>query len=162
MAKDNKKPVSIMDVDSSNLDEVLKNANTVDDEILKMAEEKISKEEKEEKADQLARMSKKAAYTNLKAHIEFKYTEECEDAYKDCMKKSKDLMEKLKKGELTPVAYGDELEKLIDDAIKAVDTAGKERRRRNKELTDKYTTYYSYNWDNPFNRLNRAIENNKR
>ena len=55
-----------------------------------------------------------------------------------------------------------ELEKAIDEAIKDVDKAGKERRRRNKELIDKYPNYYCYSWDNPFSRLNRAIESNKR
>ena len=51
----------------------------------------------------------------------------------------------------------------IDEQIKEVSKCGEEHRNNMKELNNSYVggQYYSFTWNNPFNRLNRAIENQK-
>ena len=169
MANKNDKK-SIMDMlngENINVEEALKSANSMDDEIRQMAETKMKDEEKKEKADQLVRMSKRAGWTNLRFLIEKRYTKECDDIESGLLKESKNLLECLTKGEkdkkpFTPVMYEQELDKITDDSIKKISEAGKKRREAMRELDNSYVGYYCYGWSNPFQRINRAIEDNKR
>ena len=78
--------------------------------------------------------------------------------------KSLELLNDLKEGKLSTSQYESELEKMIDEQIKKVQECGKSRREDMNELNNSYVSsgYYSFSWGNPFNRLNRAIEDNKR
>lgn len=170
MAKETKTGKSIMDMlngENVNVEDALKSANSMDDEIRQMAETKMKDEEKKEKADQLIRMSKRAGWTNLRFLIEKRYTKKCDDIESDLLKESKNLLDCLAKGEkdkkpFTPTMYEQELDKLINDSIKKIEEAGKDMRSQKKELDSSYVGYYCYGWSNPFQRINRAIEDNKR
>ena len=163
MAKEAKKGgIAIADVTSSNLDESLKNANKMDQEVLEMATEKMEKEEKERKADELMRKIKKANYQNLRLHIDFKYNEETSDIEKQALKDQKVKMESMQKGEITPVEYDKAVEDLCTEATKKIKKAGEERRGRIKELQNTYGEWYGLRWDDPFLMMNEAIRNNAR
>ena len=77
--------------------------------------------------------------------------------------KSLELLKDLKEGKITPTQYDDKLNELINEQIKDVEKAGKKRRTDLQELESSYVGggYYSYSWNNPFSKINRAIENNK-
>lgn len=158
--KDKKATATIAAVNEENFDEQIKNVNTFNEEILAMATEKMDKEEKERRADQLARMSRKATYINLRSVAQSKYTKECMNIMSECRDKTKGLLEDLKAGKITPVEYDDKLDEVIKDATKSIETKGKELRRRKTELEDAFPGYWSYSWNNPFERLNAAMRNN--
>ena len=169
MAKETKK-MGIMDMlngDNVNVDEVLQSTNAMDEEIRKMAETKMKDEEKKEKAEQLIRISKRAGWTNTRFLIEKQYTKQCDNIEAQLLKDSKELLDCLASGEkdkkpFTPAMYEQELDKITDDSIKKIAEAGKKRRERLKELDNSYVSYYCWGWSNPFQRINRAIEDNKR
>lgn len=141
----------------------LKNANTMEAEVREMAENKMKEEEKKEKADELVRITKRAVYTNVRLCIEAKYTKDTKEVMDTARNKSLELLNDLKEGKITASQYETSLEKMIDEQIKEVAKCGDARRADMKELNSSYVggQYYSYAWSNPFNRLNRAIENQK-
>ena len=168
MAKETKekKSTSIVDMISNlegSVSENLQNANAMEKEVLEMAENKMKEEEKKEKANELVRMTKRAVYTNIRLKVEAKYTKDSGDVMAEARNKSLELLNNLKEGKLTPSKYEEELEKMIDEKIKEVNKCGEQRRADLKELNRSYvgTAQWEYRWENPFNRLNRAIENNK-
>jgi glutamyl-tRNA reductase len=156
-----KKGVSIMDVNEENFSESLKSVNKFGDDIVKMAQENKEKEDKERQAKEYARIADKASYTNLRMVADSKYAKKTADIYKSARDASKALLERVTKGELTASDYEDELEKIVDEHIKKVEAQGKELRKDRTELRNAFPNSYCYGWDNPWNRLNRAIENNK-
>lgn len=168
MAKDNK--ISIMDAianEKLGVEDVLGQANAMDDEVRKMAEDKMKEEEKKEKADELIRISKQATWTNLRLRIEKNYTNKTDDIEGAALKKSLELLNALKAGEkdnkpYTPAMYLKDLENLVDESVKDIAKAGTKRRELLRELEKSYVGYYGYHWGNPFNRINRAIEDNRR
>lgn len=163
MAKDDKKGgLKIAEVTSSNLDESLKSANRMDQEILDLATEKMAKEEKERKADELMRKIKKANYQNFRCHIDFKYFEECAEAEKAMLKKQKEQMDKLVAGEISTVEYEDEFAKIGKDGIKGINDYADTRRNRIRELQKQYGEWYGMSWDDPFVRANAAIREGAR
>jgi len=158
MAKDNKKGnQTVAEVNSSNLDESLKNANKIDQEILTMATDKLDKEDKERRADEIARKIKKANYQNFRCHIDFKYFEECADIEKDMLKKQKEQLDKLTSGQISAVEYEDEFAKIGKDGTKSINDRADARRTRIRELQKQYGEWYGMSWDDPFVRANRAI-----
>ena len=170
MAKENKKEekkTSIIDM-INNLDgsvtDNLKAANTFESEVREMAENKMKEEEKKEKAEELVRITKRAVYTNIRLCIEAKYTKDTKEIMDSARNKSLELLNDLKEGKITPSEYEKKLDEMIDEQIKKVQECGKERRTNLKELDNSYVSsgYYSFMWSNPFSRLNRAIEDNKR
>lgn len=154
--KENNK-LGITEVNAQNLDESLKNANKMDEEILNMATEKMEKEEKERRADELLRKIKKANYQNFRMHIDFKYLDEAAEAEKEMLKSQKEELDKLVKGETTPVEYEDALTKIGNDGNKKIDGLADVRRNRIRELQKKYGEWYSLSWDDPFIRANDKI-----
>ena len=141
----------------------LKSANTMEAEVREMAENKMKEEEKKEKADELIRITKRAVYTNVRLCIEAKYTKDTKEIMDTARNKSLALLNDLKEGKITATKYESELEKMIDEQIKEVSKCGDARREDMKELNNSYvgSAYWSFAWSNPFNRLNRAIENQK-
>jgi hypothetical protein len=165
MAKETKKGImEMLNGENLNVEEALKNANAMDQEVLEMAQNKMKEEEKKEKADELIRITKRAVYTNIRLKIDAKYTKDTKEVMDAARNKSLELLNDLKEGKLTPSQYESELEKMIDEQIKKVQECGKSRRDDMNELINSYVSsgYYSFSWSNPFNRLNRAIEDNKR
>jgi hypothetical protein len=163
MAKETKKTgIGIAEVTSSNLDECLKNANKMDQEVLEMATSKMEKEEKERKADELMRKIKKANYQNFRLHIDFKYNEETSDIEKEALKEQKTRVDALMTGEITPVEYDKAVEDICTEATKKIKKAGDERRGRIKELQNRYGEWYGLRWDDPFLMINEAIRSNAR
>lgn len=155
----NDSKLGIAEVNAQNLDESLKNANKMDEEILNMATEKMEKEEKERRADELLRKIKKANYQNFRMHIDFKYLDEAAEAEKEMLKSQKEELDKLVKGETTPVEYEDALTKIGNDGNKKIDNLADVRRNRIRELQKKYGEWYSLSWDDPFIRANQKIRN---
>ena len=161
MAKDNKKTISLMDVNEDNFSESLKSVNTFGEDIVKAAAEKEEADNKERKIREYNSIKDKAVYLNLSLVARSKYSKKCNDIMTEARNQSKALLERVTKGELSANEYDEELKKVIDDQVKEVEKVGKTLRKDLEELRNAYPNHWCYSWDNPFQRLNRAIENNK-
>lgn len=161
MAKNDKKTITLMDVNEENFDESLKSVNTFGEDIVKAAAEKEEEANKERKIREYNNIKDKAVYLNLSLVARSKYSKKCNDVLAEARNQSKALLERVTKGELTAVDYEEELNKIIDEQVKDVEKAGKQLRKDLENLRNAFPNHWSYNWDNPFQRLNRAIENNK-
>ena len=161
MAKDNKKTITLMDVSEDNFSESVKNVNKFGEDIVKLATEKEEEKEKERKAREYSEIKNKAVYLNLSLVARAKYSKKTSEITAAARNESKALLERVTKGELTALQYNKELEEIIDKQVQEVEKAGKELRADLEELRNAFPNNWSYNWDNPFQRLNRAIESNK-
>ncbi len=161
MAKDNKKTISLMDVNEDNFSESLKSVNTFGDDIVKAAAEKEEEANKERKIREYNSIKDKAVYLNLSLVARAKYSKKTNDIMAEARNQSKALLERVTKGEFTATDFDEELSKVIDAQVKEVEKAGKQLRKDLEDLRNAFPNHWSYNWDNPYQRLNRAIENNK-
>lgn len=161
MAKDNKKAISLMDVNEENFGEALKSVNTFGEDIVKAAAEKEEEQNKERKIREYNSIKDKAVYLNLSLVARSKYSKKTNDILAEARNQSKALLDRVTKGELTATDYDDEMKKMIDEQMKEVEKAGKQLRKDLEDLRNAFPNHWSYSWDNPFQRLNRAIESNK-
>ena len=162
MAKnDNKKTMSLMGVNEENFSESLKNVNTFGEDIVKAAAEKEEEQNKERKIREYNNIKDKAVYLNLSLVARAKYSKKTNDILAEARNESKALLDRVTKGELTATDYDDEMKEMIDKQMKEVEKAGKQLRKDLEDLRNAFPNHWSYNWDNPFQRLNRAIESNK-
>jgi protein subunit release factor A len=163
MAKENKtnKTMSLMDVNEENFGEALKSVNTFGEDIVKAAAEKEEEQNKERKIREYNSIKDKAVYLNLSLVARAKYSKKTNDILADARNQSKDLLDRVTKGEFTATDYDDAMKEMIDKEMKEVEKAGKQLRKDLEDLRNAFPNHWSYAWDNPFQRLNRAIESNK-
>ena len=161
MAKNDKKAISLMDVNEENFSEALKSVNTFGEDIVKAAAEKEEEANKERKIREYNNIKDKAVYLNLSLVARAKYSKKTNDILAEARNESKALLDRVTKGELTATDYDDEMKEMIDKQMKEVEKAGKQLRKDLEDLRNAFPNHWSYNWDNPFQRLNRAIESNK-
>ena len=163
MAKDTKKTEKVekggtLKLSAINEESVLdqiKNANRFSDEIVKLAEEKADKEEKERMAKEL---KDKATYVNISSVLRTRLVRAQEKAISKAREDSRTLLEEVIAGKLTAVEYNDKIDASITEANKAVDAAIKEYDQNKKELRNKFPHTWSWDWDNPMKRI-RSINN---
>ena len=120
MAKDNKKTISLMDVNEDNFSESLKSVNSFGEDIVKAAAEKEEADNKERKIREYNSIKDKAVYLNLSLVARSKYSKKCNDIMTEARNQSKALLERVTKGELSANEYDEELKKVIDDQVKEV------------------------------------------
>lgn len=162
MAKETKnKSMSLMDVNEENFSEALKSVNTFGEDIVKAAAEKEEEQNKERKIREYNNIKDKAVYLNLSLVARAKYSKKTNDILADARNQSKALLDRVTKGEFTATDYDDEMKEMIDKEMKEVEKAGKQLRKDLEDLRNAFPNNWSYAWDNPFQRLNRAIESNK-
>jgi chemotaxis protein histidine kinase CheA len=161
MAEKKNKNMSLMDVNEENFGEALKSVNTFGEDIVKLAAEKEEEQNKERKIREYNSIKDKAVYLNLSLVARAKYTKKTNDILADARNQSKSLLDRVTKGEFTATDYDDAMKEMIDNEMKEVEKAGKQLRKDLEDLRNAFPNHWSYAWDNPFQRLNRAIESNK-
>jgi hypothetical protein len=163
MAKDkNEKKVGIVDVNEDNFEEHVNSVGKFTEEEIALANENEAKEIKERKARDFNHAKYKTSYQKMRIVADCVYSKKAMEAQKKAMKAIDAEFEKIKKGEIDLVDFEAARDKAIDDAIKEVKELGNTRRTNIRKLQEQYPNHWSYSWDDPFQRLNRAIEDNKR
>lgn len=163
MAKETKKTTtSVVDINEENFDQFVNNIGKFSDDEVALADEKDAQEIKERKAREFNSIKHEAGYQKGRIVADCVYAKKAMEAQKKCMKAVDELYERIRKGELDRVDYENAREKAIEEAVKEVNDLGKTRRATIEKLKAQYPNHWSYSWDNPFQRLNRAIEDNKR
>lgn len=163
MAKETKKTTtSVVDINEENFEQLVNNMGKFSDDEVALADEKDAQEIKERKAREFNSIKHEAGYQKGRIVADCVYAKKAMEAQKKAMKKVDELYERIRKGELDRVDYEEARDKAIEEAVKEVNDLGKTRRASIEKLKNQYPNHWSYSWDNPFQRLNRAIEDNKR
>lgn len=134
-------------VSEETIEEQIKSENKMDEAALNSALEIIKKEKDEKKARELKDCICMADYVNKRELIEIRKRRAEAEATKEALKSSKELLDKLTSGEITPNEYRAELEKLDKKKMEAFNTADKKANELIKELRENYPTYYCYEWE---------------
>lgn len=160
MAKNEKKSsvVDFKDVTTENVAESLKSINVFGEDIVALSDENDTEEAKKRKARDLSNLKTKANYQNTRLVVAARFNKKCLKAQEDARNSSLELVERVKKGELTLNEYEDEMNKIVDESVKKVDEAGKEFEKLLKELRDAVPGGCWYEYENPFRRINSAME----
>lgn len=130
-----------------NIEEQIKSENKFGENVLAEAEAQIQKEKDEKKVRELKDRICKADYVNKRELLELKKRRKEANATKESLTATKEALDKLKGGEITPVEY-DKMLKEIDkkkyDDFNEIDKAHNELVT---ELRNGYNGYYSFDWE---------------
>lgn len=125
----------------------IKNENKMDEKVLNMAQEQIQKEKDERKAAILKNAICKADYINKRELIELRKRRKEEAITKKTLTESKELLDKLMNGELTPTEYEKKLQESDNAKRKAFNELEDDNRTLIQELRGNYPSYYCYDWE---------------
>jgi len=130
-----------------NIEDTIKNENKMDDKALDMAKEQIQKEKDERKANILRNAICKADYINKRELLELRKRRKEENATKAALTKSKELLDNLTSGKITPTEYEKQLGENDREKRKAFSEIDDKHRELVRELRDNYPAYYCYDWE---------------
>ena len=159
MAKENKNNgvISIADVNDENVKEQLQNANKFSKEVVEKAKKDKEDKEAERMAREFGEISDQATYFNLRMALDARTHKKIAAVYADTRDKSKKLLERVEKGELTALQFQKEQKEMVKEQIKAVDKLKDELREDRQELRTKFPSGNWWEWDSCFNELSAAI-----
>ena len=132
--------------------------NFFSEDIAKLAKEKNESEKTKEKVEKLRTLQKKFQYINQKSHIQTKHAGRVEEALSGMRKATRELLECVEKGKFTPVQAETEMSKIQDEAIAKIRKANSEKLENLHELRDNFDGWNWYSWENPLDRVIRAID----
>ena len=112
MAKETKKvEVAKTVVDENNVLDTIKNGNKMSDGLADEVKNEIAEEEKKKKKSILKEKILKAGYWNKKELLQLRQRRREEKATKEALTRSKEQLDNLASGKITPVEYEEELKK---------------------------------------------------
>ena len=132
--------------------------NFFSEDIAKLAKEKNESEKTKEKVEKLRTLQKKFQYINQKSHIQTKHAGRVEEALSGMRKATRELLEGVEKGKFTPIQAETEMSKIQDEAIAKIRKANSEKLENLRELRDNFNGWNWYSWENPLDRVMRAID----
>ena len=148
MTKETKKNATV-ELSEENVKEQIKNGNLLKDANVQTALENIKKKEDERQVREATNMIMCAKYVNTKELLQLRARRREEKATKEALSKSKELLDKVLAGEITPTEYKAEKNKAIEEKRKAIQESEKELDNDMHELRNSYTGEYRYmaEWD---------------
>ena len=130
------------------------NANKYSEEIVKYADEIADEKEKKRMAEELNRIRDKATYVNIKSVLKTRLMnaqKRATDAFREA---TRDILADVIAGKLTSVQYDEQISENIKKTNESLKAASTQFDKDLKELRSKFPSSWSYEWDNPFDRLN--------
>lgn len=149
MAKDKdkeKKAQTSQVTEDSVMDEIRK-GNLIDEEVIKIGDEKDAEDEKERKVREYRKAKNQAKYTNRKALLELRQRRREEKATHEWLNETKSLFNQLCGGEITPSEYKEERRKAAEKKTKAFRDSDAQFSKELRELQNAFPGYWSYEWD---------------
>lgn len=152
MAKETKKAApaaekKVVETTVENIVDQIKAGNKFDEAILNEAEEQIKKEADEKKVNMLKDRICKADYVNKRELLELRKRRAEEKVTKTALSETKDALDKLKSGEITPTEYDKVLKEIDNKKFNGFREVEKEHNTNVQELRNGYSDYYSYDWE---------------
>lgn len=150
MAKNEEKKKGGHEITSTeeNVMELIRKGNLIDEEVIKLGDEKDDEEEKERKIKAYRRAKNKAKYLNLKALLQLRARRREEKATKSWLESTKVLFDDLCAGKTTPNEYEEQRTEAAKARRKAMDESSKQLNKEIEELRDQFPGYWQYEWDN--------------
>jgi len=140
---------AVQAANEENVMEMLKSKNHLTQENVKAALERIKKDEDEKQQNQARDMIMCAQYNNFKELIELRARRREEKITKEILAKSKEVLDQVLDGKMTPTEYKAAKQKLYEEKRKAIEESNKKLCEDRDELRNSYTGDYRYaaSWD---------------
>lgn len=140
--------------ESKDIVDQIKDENKFEDQNVKAAKEQIEKEKNEKKRNELMNIMQMADYVNKRELLELRKRRKEEAATKEALTESKQLLDEIMAGKLTPTEYKKKLKEVDKKKGDAFDQIERENNEHIEELRDNYPTYYSFKWEYESRRYN--------
>lgn len=134
-------------INEENVLDSIKNGNKMPDGLSKEVLDEIAKEEKEKKASVLKRCILKAGYWNKKELLQLRSRRREEKITKEALTRSKEALDKLCGGEITPVEYDNLLSESNKQKSKAIAESNETYSNELRELKNSLEGDYVWDWD---------------
>ena len=156
MAKNNKTAAQAAEVKNEqnaqvetsveNIEEQIKAGNKFNEELAKKAAEKNAEDEEKRKIAELAQQQSIADWVNKRELLDLKKRRKEDRATKECLTKTKELLDDLNGGKLTILEYKNKIKEVYRDKFKAFDEIDKWFNDLVSELRNCYVGWES-NWE---------------
>lgn len=148
MAKENKKQetATVTATSEENVMDVIKTGNLLKESNVATALAEIEKEKDEKQKQEAKEMICIAQYNNLKALLQLRARRREERATKEYLSKTKDILDQVLAGKLTPTEYRVKKDELEEQKRKACTESDNELRKESMELQNSYEGRYRYYW----------------
>ena len=149
MAKDTKKQetANVAATSEENVMDVIKTGNLLKESNVAAALAEIEKEKDEKQKQEAKEMICVAQYNNLKALLQLRARRREERATKEFLSKTKEVLDQVLAGKLTPNEYKAKKNELEEQKRKACTESDAELRKESIELQNSYEGRYRYYWD---------------
>lgn len=146
MAKKEEKTTAVAMTEENVMDTIRK-GNLLDEEIIKLGDEKDSQEEKDRKVAEYRRAKNKAKYQNFRALLQLRARRREEKATKQWLNDTKSLFDDLCSGKITPLEYEEQRRKAVETKDKTFTESADTLRKEVKELQRQFPGYWCYDWE---------------
>lgn len=130
-----------------NIEEQIKSANKMEEDIVKAAEEQIKKEKDDKKKQEMKLAILEATYINNRELLELRKRRKEANATKEALAATKENLDALKGGKLTPREYEKALSEVAKKKAEEFQKIDKNHQELVKELQDNFPNYYSLEWE---------------
>lgn len=148
MAKDKEKNATALS--EENVLDVIKKGNLIDEEVIKVGDEKDSKEELDRKVNEYRRAKNKAKYRNYKALLELRARRREEKITKEELAESKTNFDDLCAGKITPSEYEEKLRASAKKRVKAMSESNDQLSNELRELKAQFPGYWCWEWEDRY------------
>ena len=130
-----------------NIEQQIKGENKMEDAIVAEAEKELQKEKDDKKKQEMKNALVMAEYINKREVLQLRKRRAEEKITKETLTATKDNLEKLRNGELTPNSFTNALFDLSKQRRDEFNKVDEEYRKLVSELNNNFPSYYSPNWE---------------
>ena len=148
MAKETKKQASeVVVATEENVMEQIKNGNLLKESNVKAALEEIEKRKDEKQKQEAINMICVAKYQNSKALLELRARRREEKNTKELLTETKNILDEVLGGKITPTNYGKKRQELREDFRKKNRESDTQLSEEMQELRESFEGRWQYSWD---------------
>lgn len=148
MAKEKKEKVQEQQTpDVENVMDIVRKGNLIDEEVIKLGDEKDDQEATERKVRAYREAKNQAKYSNLKDLLTLRARRREEKITKDKLTASKELFDDLCAGKITPNEYEAKRKESQKDIKKRFDESNNQLQKEIEELKEQFNGYWIWSWD---------------
>ena len=145
--KDEKKVQEVQTPDVENVMDIVRKGNLIDEEVIKLGDEKDDQEATERKVRAYREAKNQAKYSNLKDLLTLRARRREEKITKDKLTASKELFDDLCAGKITPNEYEAKRKESQKDIKKRFDESNNQLQKEIEELKEQFNGYWLWSWD---------------
>lgn len=134
-------------INEDNVLDSIKNGNKMPEGLAKEVMDNIAKEERDKKSSELKQTILKASYWNKKELLQLRSRRREEKITKEALSRSKEALDKLCGGEITPTEYNKLLDESNQAKRKAVADSNNVFKEELAELKNSLAGNYVWDWD---------------